>query len=253
MDDLMGRPTGFLSLSQELRDEVYGHIFRTEELSITEPFQLEAFTKVFLLNKQIYSETHALFYAKYYQKLVFTFTSVDKLLSMARSIGWHHPEFKGRLQLHHIHSSNFIDPAPPSIYHTWSAMSSIMSYLSIGIWRPNSDDGDGCLEKFKDNPFIVYTDKFFRKGSSGDMESVPSEIVTGGGDDSEVKTGPFWMWNKGPKWSVSVKYAYIEEDHYRGMPIGHALEICGDLGRSLRRISNTLFEKRRNGDKRFKD
>jgi hypothetical protein len=241
--------TDFFKLSQELRDQVYGHVFQTHEEPIAEPYQFNNLTKIFALNRQIYQETHALFYSKYYSSLVFDFTFVEKLLSMVRSIGWHHRDFTGRLRLHHIYEPfSSIDPGSLTIYDNSNAIWHVTNHFGIGIWRPNSDDGDGCREKFKDNPFVVDTEQFFSKGCPGDLNSVEAEVVAGGSEGRVEPSNSFGrgVWNSGPKWSVSVKYAYLEHELSRGRYIGKALEVEGDLGVSMRTLFSTpALSKRR--------
>jgi hypothetical protein len=242
LNSLRCQPTSFFKLSQELRDQIYGHVFQTDEEPVTEPSQLNNLTKIFALDKQIYSETYNLFYSKFYPKLVFTFTSIERLLSMVRSIGWHHPGFTGRLQLHHIYDPlSFIDPAPLSVYDKSNAIGHIIRHFGVGIWRPNSDDGDGGREKFKDNPFVVDIGHFFKKGTAGDLDSIEAEVMTGGGNGLPASTKLFGRseWNSGPNWTVSVKYAYLEYEVRRGGYAGEALEVYGDLRTSMRTLFST--------------
>jgi hypothetical protein len=228
--------TGFLRLPYEIRDQIYELVFDTWGEPITEPSQLNALTKLFVLNQKIYTETYPLFYGKFYSILPFTFTSVEKLLTMVQSIGWYHQGFIGHLQLHHINSNVFVDPAPPSIYDTRNAIWHIKRHFGMGIWRPNSDDGDGWIEKFKDNPVVIDATEFFSKGYAGYLENVEAELMTGGSEEREEMTSSFGksVWNSGPKWSVRVKYTYIENGLGSDAYIGEALEISGDLRTSMR-------------------
>jgi hypothetical protein len=240
----------FFTLSQELRDQIYSHFFQSHEEPITEPSQLNNLTKIFVLNKQIFSETHGLFYSKYYHELIFTFTSVEKILSMMRSIGRRHPEFTGRLQLHHIHEPlSFTDPASLSIYDNANAIWHINFHFGAGIWRPNSYDDEGFREKFRDNPVVVDTERFFGKGSAGDLDSVDAEVITGGGETQPVSSiFPVSSGRKSePKWTVSVKYALLEDELSRCRYIGSAIEVVGNLGTSMRTLFTTpSLTKRRN-------